>query len=332
MDELTPPLLCVRGLTTTFHLLPGSFPVVDHVDLTIESGETLCLVGESGCGKSMAALSILGLAPDPPAEVTKGEILFKGKDLRLLPRSELRDVRGRDIAMVFQEPSTALNPVHTVGAQVGEVLRVKRRMPRREVRAEVVSLLRRVGIPDPETRLSAYPHQLSGGMRQRVVIAMAVACNPALLIADEPTTALDVTVQAQVLALLARMKEELHMGLLLITHDLGLVAEVAQRVAVMYAGRIVEQATVEALFALPRHPYTRLLLRSRPLYDGGGERRLPTIAGMVPGVMRRPAGCAFAPRCPRAREQCRQDVPPLAPAVPGHGVACLFPHEEPVDG
>ncbi|GMV39520.1 MAG: ABC transporter ATP-binding protein [Myxococcales bacterium] len=326
MDELTGPgggpLLDVRGLTTLLHLPGGSPAVVDAIDLRVERGETLCLVGESGCGKSMAALSILRLVPDPPAEIAAGRVLFDGRDLLALSPRELRAVRGRRVAMVFQEPSAALNPVHTVGAQVGEVLRVHLGWSRARVQGEVVELLRRVGIPDPEQRMRAWPHQLSGGMKQRVVIAMAMACGPDLLIADEPTTALDVTVQAQVLRLMKRLQQESGMGLLLITHDFGLVAEVADRVAVMYAGRIVEAGPVADLFRTPRHPYTRLLMASRPAAAPPGERRLPSIPGAVPPLLGRATGCAFAPRCPRASGQCA-----AAPALVGvgHAVACHHP-------
>ena len=353
MDELTHrvgarvpagPLLDVRGLTTLLHLPGGSPAVVDGVDLVVGRGETVCLVGESGCGKSMAALSLLRLVPDPPAEIAGGQVLFEGRDLLTLPLRELRAVRGRRVGMVFQEPSAALNPVHTVGAQVGEVLRLHLGWSRARARGAVVELLRRVGIPDPERRLDAWPHQLSGGMKQRVVIAMAIACEPALLIADEPTTALDVTVQAQVLRLLQRLQAESGMGLLLITHDFGLVAEVADRVAVMYAGRVVESGPVEALFRMPRHPYTRLLMASRPAAAPPGEQRLPSIPGAVPPLLARPLGCAFAPRCPRSSPACREAPALRAEPSPGpgggepgrgstapavHFVACHHPHEEP---
>ncbi|MBI4879402.1 MAG: ABC transporter ATP-binding protein [Planctomycetes bacterium] len=314
-------LLEVSGLTTVIRGAQGAVRVVDRVSFSLSPGETLALVGESGCGKTLTALSLLRLV-DPPAEIEGGVVLFQGRDLLQVSARELRAVRGKRIAMIFQEPMTALNPVLTVGEQVGEALRLHEGMSRRQARARAVSLFREVGIPDPETRVDEYPHRLSGGMRQRVMIAMALACDPLLLIADEPTTAIDVTVQAQILDLLRRVQQERGMALLLITHDLGVVAELAQRVAVMYAGRIVEEALVEDLFAAPSHPYTRGLLASLPAVAGVAGR-LRAIAGSVPEPSAFPPGCRFHPRCPERMERCDQAEPAFRARAPSGGVACF---------
>jgi oligopeptide/dipeptide ABC transporter ATP-binding protein len=324
-DETSARLLELRGLRTYFPTDDGFAQAVDGVNLTVERGETVALVGESGCGKSVTALSILGLVP-PPGQVRTGEVLFKGRDLRKLEAEELRRLRGNEIAMVFQEPMTSLNPVYTVGEQIAETVRLHRGLDRRAARAVALEMLELVGIPSPQERLDAYPHQLSGGMRQRVVIAIAMSCDPALLIADEPTTALDVTVQAQILKLFARLQERSGMGLLLITHNLGIVAETADRVCVMYAGRIVEEAAVEQLLRKPRHPYTIGLMRSLPERARHGEP-LETIAGTVPDPARFPSGCRFRPRCPLARAACEESEPELSAAgAPddSHVAACHF--------
>jgi oligopeptide/dipeptide ABC transporter ATP-binding protein len=319
--EAAGALLEVRDLRTWFHTDEGVVRAVDGVSFDLAAGSTLGLVGESGCGKSVTALSILRLIASPPGRIEGGEILFRGRDLVTLPDRELRRVRGNEIAMVFQEPMTSLNPVFSCGEQVAEVLRVHRGAGRREAREQAVELLRLVGIPAPEQRVDEYPHQLSGGMRQRVMIAMALACRPALLIADEPTTALDVTIQAQILELLARLQRDLGMAVLLITHDLGVVAEVAEHVAVMYAGQVVERCPVREAFHDPRHPYTLGLLACVP-HLGAHRGRLHVIPGAVPDPAAHPAGCRFHPRCGFATERCRAEQPALAPAAAGHEVRC----------
>ncbi|MFG1298219.1 ABC transporter ATP-binding protein [Xanthobacter sp. V3C-3] len=313
------PLLDVRDLSIAF---PKATPV-RGLSLTVEAGETLALVGESGSGKSLTALALLRLLP-PQARIAGGEVLFGGRDLARLDDRALRDVRGRDIAMVFQEPMTSLNPVLSIGHQIAEVVRLHQGLSRRAALARAVELLDLVRIPEPQRRVSEYPHELSGGMRQRVMIAIAVACSPRLLIADEPTTALDVTIQAQVLDLLDALRRDLSMGLLLITHDLGVVAEWADRVAVMYAGRKVEEAPFETLFGAPLHPYTRGLLAASPRLDAAqhSSRGLLTeIRGSIASAAGQ-AGCAFAPRCPLARAACHAAAPDLAAVAPGHLVAC----------
>jgi len=315
----------IRDLSVHFHTEDGVARAVDGVSLTVRPGETLGVVGESGCGKSVTALSVVRLLPEPPAVYAGGEVRWRGRDLLRLPPGELRRVRGNEIAFVFQEPMTSLNPVFTVGHQVAEAARVHRGLSRKEARREAVEALRRVGIPSPDRRVDEYPHQLSGGMKQRVMIAMALTCEPDLLVADEPTTALDVTIQAQILELLRRLQDEEGLGVLLITHDLGVVAETAREVAVMYAGRVVEQATAEQLFETPRHPYTRGLFRSLPGL-GAPRGRLESIPGSVPSALDLPPGCRFANRCPRAGEPCRE-TPPLEEGAPGHAVACWFPEE-----
>jgi oligopeptide transport system ATP-binding protein len=323
------PLLAVRGLRVTFDLPGGRFAAVDGVDLDLQAGETLCVVGESGCGKSVTALSILRLLPVPPARVESGEVRFRGRDLLRLPMDELRAIRGNRISMIFQEPMTSLNPVFRVEDQIAEVLEVHTAMSRAERRARVVELLDLVGIPDPEQRARDYPHQLSGGMRQRVMIAMALACNPDVLIADEPTTALDVTIQAQILELIESLKQRFSMAVLLITHDLGVVAQSAERVAVLYAGRVVESGAVEDVFRAPLHPYTHGLLRAIPGADVAHRSKLHVIEGVVPDLAERPSGCSFRDRCARASAVCAELDPKLESLAPGRAVACHHPLPEP---
>jgi oligopeptide/dipeptide ABC transporter ATP-binding protein len=305
---MTAPLLEIKNLNTYFFVREGIARAVDGVDLTLHTGETLALVGESGCGKTVTAYSILRLIQSPPGKIVSGEILFDGINLLDLPEKDLREIRGNKISMIFQDPLISLNPVFKVGLQVAEVLQVHRRMKKRAALEHAVKLFRDVGIPSPERRINDYPHQMSGGMRQRVMIAMALACEPQLIIADEPTTALDVTVQAQILDLLQHLKQERGMALLLITHDLGVVAETAQNVAVMYAGKIMEYAEVHELFKHPLNPYTQGLLESLPQ---SGEKRLTPIKGMVPPILNLPAGCKFNTRCPHVFAACLRAEPPL---------------------
>jgi peptide/nickel transport system ATP-binding protein len=323
------PLLDVRGLKTQLSLEGGPVLAVDDVSFAIPPGGTLGVVGESGCGKSVTALSVMRLVPEPPGRVVGGQVLFEGRDLLALPEAEMRRIRGNHISMVFQEPMTSLNPVYTVGEQIGEVVRLHRGLKRAQARERAVEMLRQVGIPAPEQRVDSYPHQLSGGMRQRVMIAMALACDPKLVIADEPTTALDVTIQAQILDLLKRLQAERGTAVMLITHDLGVVAESCDAVVVMYAGRVVERAAVKALFARPAHPYTAGLLRSIPSTQdagGGGERRrLKAIPGMVPSLRNRPTGCRFRDRCERALDVCAKVDPPLELKREGQWAACHNP-------
>jgi len=320
------PLLEVRELRTHFFTDDGIVRAVDGVSFALAPGETLAVVGESGSGKSVMSLSILRLVASPPGRIVGGEIRFRGRDLLALSDAEMRAVRGREISMIFQEPMTSLNPVLTCGEQIAEVLVLHERLGRSEARARTVELLRHVGIPSPEQRVDEYPHQMSGGMRQRVMIAMALACRPALLIADEPTTALDVTIQAQILDLLRALQRELGMAVLLITHDLGVVAETADRVAVMYAGQVVEYCGVRQAFRATRHPYTAGLLASLPRL-GAGEARLRVIPGNVPNPVRFPAGCRFHPRCPIAVERCRVEVPALRDVGGGHLSRCFRAEE-----
>ena len=317
------PLLELRELRTWFRTDDGTAKAVDGVSYAIHDGETLGVVGESGSGKSVTALSVMRLVPSPPGWVEGGEILFRGESLLSVPDEEFRRIRGNEIAMIFQEPMTALNPVYTVGDQIMEAVMLHRGIGAEEARTHAIDMLRKVGIPSPETRVDNYPHEMSGGMRQRVMIAMAMSCDPSLLIADEPTTALDVTIQAQILDLIRELQQEMGMSVLLITHDLGVVAETAHKVAVMYAGKVVEYASVETLFERPRHPYTIGLFRSLPDLAGPGER-LVTIPGIVPSANAFPSGCRFRTRCPIATERCAQEVPPLAPLEEGgeHTVAC----------
>ena len=315
------PLLLVRGLRTSFDGERGEVRAVDGVDFRLERGRTLGIVGESGCGKSVTALSIMGLVPQPPGRIAGGEVLFDGLDLLKLAPAQLRDLRGDKLAMIFQEPMTSLNPAFPVGDQVAEVLLRHRKIGPREARAQSIEMLRRVRIPSPEQRADDYPHQLSGGMRQRVMIAMALACNPKLLIADEPTTALDVTIQAQILELMRALRAELGTAIILITHDLGVIAELADDVLVMYAGQVIERCSAERLFAEPQHPYTIGLLGSIPRLHLEQER-LSAIEGFVPDAAALPAGCRFHPRCPFAVDKCRQELPPLMDITPGHQAAC----------
>ncbi|NOY94548.1 MAG: ABC transporter ATP-binding protein [Deltaproteobacteria bacterium] len=323
-------ILEVKNLVTAFHTDEGSLRAVDDVSFEVPSGKTVGVVGESGCGKSVTSLSVMGLLPIPPGRIEGGEILFEGRDLLKLPESELRKLRGRRMSMIFQEPMSSLNPVYRVGEQIAESIRLHepdgRGRNRATARARAIELLQLVGIPAPSERVDDYPHQLSGGMRQRVMIAMALACDPALLIADEPTTALDVTIQAQILDLLARLQRELAMSIVLITHDLGVVAEFADEIVVMYAGKVVERAETDSLFAQPKHPYTRGLLASLPTAaaaSGKSERRrLPTIPGVVPDLRELPKGCRFQDRCDVAVERCGRSEPALR-TVDDHQVACF---------
>jgi oligopeptide/dipeptide ABC transporter ATP-binding protein len=305
------PVLELRSVVTALRTERGVIRPVDHVSFELYAGKTLALVGESGSGKSVTALTILRLLPSENATIEHGEILFEQKDILALQPRELRSYRGNRAAMIFQEPMTALNPVTTVGSQIAEVFRLHRKASSKEAWQGAIAMLEKVRIPDPVTRAEQYPHQLSGGMRQRVMIAMALACNPALLIADEPTTALDVTIQAQVLELMRTLQREMHTAMLFITHDLGVVAEVADDVAVMYAGRIVEQASVLALFEAPLHPYTRGLMAARPSIAGERRERLQTIEGLVPPLHALPKGCRFVDRCNLAEAICREQDPPL---------------------
>lgn len=311
-------MLDVEHLTTVFDLPAGAVPAVNDVSFTVGPGETLGLVGESGSGKSVTALSILRLI-QPPGRIASGRIHFKGRDLLALPEAEIRKVRGAEIALIFQEPSTALNPVFTIGDQIAEALLVHRKATKAEARTRAVELLEAVHVPDAAVRVRAYPHQLSGGQRQRVLIAMALACRPSLIIADEPTTALDVTIQAQILDLLREMRSSLGLSLLLITHDLGVIAEIADRVAVMYAGRIVEHGPVREVLRQPQHPYTRGLLASMP---GRHKGRLRAIEGSVPSLEALPTGCAFHPRCPDRFGPCTGTVPEDVTVGSAHGVRC----------
>ena len=316
-------LLEVRNLKTTFQTAAGVVRAVDGVSWDIQEGETVALVGESGCGKSVSALSVMQLVAPPAGRIEGGEILFKGRDLLKLTDEEMRHVRGREIAMIFQEPMTSLNPVLTIGRQLTEGLEIHLKMAPPESRARAIELLAMVGIPDPERRLAQYPHHFSGGMRQRMMIAMALACNPSLILADEPTTALDVTIQAQILELMRDLSRRLGVAMLIITHNLGVVARYADRVNVMYAGRIIERATAAELYAHPRHPYTLGLLRSVPRLDEPRRARLDPIEGQPPDLSRLPGGCAFAPRCAFRVERCVVETPPLRPiGAPGHVSAC----------
>jgi len=325
------PILCVNGLRTQFAGPNGYVTVVDGVSLTLAQGETLAIVGESGSGKSVTAMSILRVLPEPPARIAAGEVLLEGRDLLKLDEDAMRAVRGHQISMIFQEPMTSLNPVMTIGDQIIEALCEHRDISQAEAFDEAVALLERVRIPDAKRRVLEYPHRLSGGMRQRVMIAMALACRPQILIADEPTTALDVTVQAQILTLLAKLQAEFGMGILLITHNLGVVARVAQRVMVMYAGRVVEEAPVGPLFKDPLHPYTEGLLGATPRMhvdaEEGARQRLVDIPGTVPLPDKLPSGCAFAPRCPKAFERCRVERPELLPTRDGRKTACFLTQE-----
>src|SRR5690606_385566 len=317
------PLLEVRDLTTRFRTDRGMVTAVDRVSFDLAGGETLAIVGESGSGKSVTALSVLRLIPNPPGEIVSGEVLFDGQDLLRIDEAGMRSIRGNRIAMIFQEPMSSLNPGITVGRQVAEPINLHQRIPWKQAEEMAGELLAKVRIPDARRRLSHYPHQFSGGMRQRVMIAMALACRPRLIIADEPTTALDVTVQAQVLDLLKELTRETGASLILITHDLGVVARYADKVAVMYAGRIVESAPARQLYGRPAHPYTRGLMASVPRLDGDTSRRLVPIDGQPPDLSSLPEGCSFAPRCKLAFERCRRERPALEPVGPNHLKACF---------
>jgi peptide/nickel transport system ATP-binding protein len=317
-------LLEVKGLKTYFYTDEGVVRAVDGIDLHIDKGETLGVVGESGCGKTVTALSIMKLIPMPPGRIVEGQILYQGRDLVTLPPAQMRKVRGKEISMVFQEPMTSLNPVFTIGEQIAEAIRLHEGLGRRDAMDKTVEMLKIVHIPNPERRIKEYPHQLSGGMRQRVMIAMALSCNPKLLIADEPTTALDVTIQAQILELLNELKAKLGMAVMLITHDMGVIAETAQRVVVMYAAKVVEEAPVKELFKEPLHPYTQGLLRSIPRIDLAAtkKQRLEAIPGVVPSLIEVPPGCRFAPRCQYVKPMYTEKEPPLKEVRQGHKVAC----------
>jgi oligopeptide/dipeptide ABC transporter ATP-binding protein len=328
--ELAGPLLEVDDLHVEFHTRDGIIRAVNGVSYSVDCGETLAVLGESGSGKSVTAQAIMGILDMPPARIPHGSIRYRGEDLLTMPREQRRGVRGQKIAMIFQDSLSALNPVLTVGYQLGEMYRVHRGASRKEAKAKAIELMDRVRIPAAKERVDQYPHQFSGGMRQRIMIAMAMSLEPDLIIADEPTTALDVTVQAQVMELLAELQQEFRMGLILITHDLGVVADVADKIAVMYAGRIVETAPIRELYAHPAHPYTQGLLQSIPRLDQKG-RELFAIKGLPPNLLNIPPGCAFNPRCPMAQEICTVDVPPLhqvtdlaGQPAPGRGSACHF--------
>jgi oligopeptide/dipeptide ABC transporter ATP-binding protein len=321
-------LLEVRNLQTSFFTPEGEVRAIDGVSFEIGESKTLGLVGESGCGKSVSSLSIMRLIPSPPGKIVGGEIFYRGRDLLKLNNEEMRKIRGNEISMIFQEPMTSLNPVFTVGNQIGEAIHLHQGLGKKETRQKTIEMLRLVKIADPASRVDSYPHQLSGGMRQRVMIAMALSCNPSLLIADEPTTALDVTIQAQILELMKELQEKIGMALLLITHDLGVVAEQADDVAIMYAGKIVERSNTRAIFNRPFHPYTVGLLNSLPNIGGKKKKRLDAIPGMVPSPLNLPSGCCFRDRCPKAADLCAQSEPQLIEKEPGHTVACHFPHTE----
>jgi len=316
------PLLEVRDLTTRFYTLDGVVHAVNGISYTLEEGETLGIVGESGCGKSVSVLSVLRLIPEPPGKIVDGEILFKGKDLRNLNDSQMQRIRGKEIAMVFQDPMTSFNPVLTIGRQISEALMIHLDMGQEAARRRSIELLDMVGIPQAEDRYSDYPHQFSGGMRQRAMIAMALSCDPSILIADEPTTALDVTIQAQIIDLVKGLRDRLGMAVIWITHDLGIVAGLAEDVIVMYAGFIVEQGTVDNIYGNPRHPYTLALLKSLPRVDRTSDERLATIRGLPPDLLGLPPGCPFAPRCDFAVDLCREENPQLEPVDSGHEIAC----------
>jgi peptide/nickel transport system ATP-binding protein/oligopeptide transport system ATP-binding protein len=321
--DTTTPLLSVHNLQTHFFTEDGVVKAVDGLSFSIAPRETLCLVGESGCGKSITALSLLRLIPDPPGKIVDGTIIFNNKNLLEIPERDMRSIRGKDISMIFQEPMTALNPVFTIGFQIGEVLKTHLGLKGNDLRDRTIEMLKLTGIPAPEHRINEYPHQLSGGMMQRVMIAMALCCNPKLLIADEPTTALDVTIQAQILDLIVELQEKFHMAVLMITHDLGVVAETAHNVAVMYAGKIVEHAPVKELFRNPQHPYTIGLFESLPTV-AGNQKKLKPIPGTLPDPHNFPEGCPFHPRCFLKQDICQKEVPPLELKADNHLAACLM--------
>ncbi|MGB5987730.1 MAG: ABC transporter ATP-binding protein [Desulfobacterales bacterium] len=317
------PLLEIRNLKTYFNTDEGLARAVDGMDLVIRKGKTLGVIGESGCGKSVSALSVMRLIPQPPGKIVQGQIIFKGSDLLEKTPSEMRRIRGNEIAMIFQEPMTSLNPVFTIGNQISEPLIQHQKLDKAAARKKAIESLRHVGIPSPEKRIDAYPHQLSGGMRQRAMIAMALACEPDLLIADEPTTALDVTIQAQILELIRGIKAEYGMSVMMITHDLGVVAEVADEVVVAYGGKAMEYTDVVTIFKHPKHPYTQALYDSIPRLSDTRKRRLEVIRGNVPNPLNFPSGCRFHPRCKDARAVCRGQAPQLETVAPGHQVRCF---------
>ncbi len=319
-------LLEVKNLKTYFYTDDGIVKAVDGVNFSVDAGKTMGIVGESGCGKSITAMSILRLIPDPPGKIVDGEVIFNGEDLTKVSDNRIREIRGNDISMIFQEPMTSLNPVFTVGYQIEEVLMLHQKLEEKEAREKAIEMIRLVGIPNPDRIVDEYPHQLSGGMRQRIMIAMALACQPRLLIADEPTTALDVTIQAQILELMNDLKNRLNTSIMLITHDLGVIAEMADHVIVMYSGKVVEDAPIGELFKNPRHPYTVGLMNSIPSLVKEGQR-LDTIPGRVPNPLYLPKGCYFHPRCKYAVEECRHVQPELRNIGPGHKVACLRAEE-----
>ncbi|MGG3886465.1 ABC transporter ATP-binding protein [Brevibacillus panacihumi] len=320
-------LLSIENLKVNFKTYGGEVQAVRGVTFHVEKGETVAIVGESGCGKSVTAQAIMGLIPNPPGRIVDGKVVFEGTEISKLPKKELLGIRGTQIGMVFQDPMTALNPTMKVGAQIVEGFVRSQKVSREEAKKRAIEMLRLVGIPDPEQRVDQYPHQFSGGMRQRVVIAIALACNPKLVIADEPTTALDVTIQAQILDLLKQLQEEQELAVVIITHDLGVVAEIAHRMVVMYAGMVVETGTVEEVFANPRHPYTWGLMRSLPRLDESEKQRLIPIEGAPPDLFNPPVGCAFAARCDFAMEICKQQMPPTKTFDKGHEAACWL-HDE----
>jgi len=326
-------LLEVKNLKTQFRTDDGTFLAVDDISFTVEKGKTLGIVGESGCGKSVTSLSIMRLIPSPPGKIVGGEILFNGKNLLKISEEEMRKIRGNDIAMIFQEPMTSLNPVFTCGYQIAEAIALHQKgLSSKQVREKTIDMLKLVGIPEPDKRVDEYPHQLSGGMRQRVMIAMALSCNPSLLIADEPTTALDVTIQAQILELIRKLQKEFNASMILITHDLGVVAETCDYVAVMYAGKIVEYGSAEDIFYRPRHRYTKGLLDSIPHFETGKRReRLETIKGLVPNLLNIPKGCRFNDRCNFAQEDCKARDPELKTIDGIHQAACFHPVPETAD-
>jgi oligopeptide transport system ATP-binding protein len=315
-------ILDVKDLRTRFHIAEGTVHAVNGISFHLDHGETVGVVGESGCGKSVTMMSIMRLIPIPPGEIASGEAIYLDRDLLKISESELEHIRGKEIAMIFQDPMTALNPVLTIGRQLGEPLRVHLDLQKQEIRERSIQLLEHVGIPDPAQRLRDYPHQFSGGQRQRAMIAMALACNPSILIADEPTTALDVTIQAQIVELVQKIRENLNMAVIWISHDLGVVAEIAERVIVMYAGFIVEEASVDDLYEVPQHPYTLALLAALPRVDRRRDRRLLSIPGAPPNLLVEPNGCPFAPRCTYAIDRCRQEMPSLEKVGVNHRSAC----------
>ena len=329
MTKRQAPLLEVDQLSTWFDTLDGTVRSVDRVSFSLQPGQTLGVVGESGCGKSVTALSILRLVPTPPGR-HGGAVRYRGTDLLTLPEKQMRDIRGNRISMIFQEPMSSLNPVLSVGRQIAETVQLHQGLGRREAMAHAIEMLRTVQIPEPQRRAAEYPHQLSGGMRQRVMIALALACKPELLLADEPTTALDVTIQAQILDLIRKLQSQLGMAMVMITHDLGVVAESCDQVVVMYAGRKVEQASCLDLFDHPLHPYTRALMACMPSMNTRSAR-LPEITGMVPGPHEPRTGCSFAERCPHAGPRCRAEIPVFTEQLPGHGVACFAVQEGRID-